>query len=65
MNLKLRSVIRIFLSGLLVPGLVLAADIGSPQPDVIEGLYPGRAYSPYAQRSLPSRVYWGDTHLHT
>ena len=23
------------------------------------------AYSPYAQRSFPSQVYWGETHLHT
>ena len=65
MNVKLRNVSRTFLIGVLVPGLVLAADIGSPQPDVIEGLYPGRAYSPYAERSFPSRVFWGETHLHT
>ena len=43
----------------------LAQDIGHPDPEVIEGLYPGNAYSPYAQRSFPSRVYWGETHLHT
>jgi hypothetical protein len=40
-------------------------DIGSPDTGVIKGLYPGKAYSPYAQRSFPSRVYWGETHLHT
>ncbi len=28
-------------------------------------LYPGKTYSPYAQRAFPSHVYWGDTHLHT
>ncbi|MDH4021274.1 MAG: DUF3604 domain-containing protein, partial [Xanthomonadales bacterium] len=28
-------------------------------------LYPGKAYSPYAKRSFPSNVYWGETHLHT
>jgi len=43
----------------------LASDIGSPSPEVIKGLYPGKAYSPYAQRSFPSKVYWGDSHLHT
>jgi hypothetical protein len=42
-----------------------ASDIGSPDPEVIKGLYPGKAYSPYAQRSFPSKVYWGETHLHT
>ncbi len=45
--------------------LALAQDIGSPDPDIIGKLYPGKAYSPYAQRSFPSNVYWGDTHLHT
>ena len=42
-----------------------ASDIGSPSPEVLKGLYPGKAYSPYAQRSFPSKVYWGETHLHT
>lgn len=39
-----------------------------PPPDGAEALsdrYPGRAYSPYAGRGFPSRVFWGDTHLHT
>ena len=33
-----------------------------------EGLadqYPGKAYSPYAQRGFALRPLWGDTHLHT
>jgi hypothetical protein len=46
-----------------VPGL--AEDIGTPDPEVLKGLYPGKTYSPYAQRFFPSRVYWGETHLHT
>ncbi len=40
-------------------------DAGLPPADTVEKLYPGTAYSPYAQRSFPSQVYWGDTHLHT
>lgn len=36
-----------------------------PSAESIEGLYPGKVYSPYAQRAFPSRVFWGDTHLHT
>ena len=28
-------------------------------------LYPGKTYSPYANRAFPSHVYWGDSHLHT
>ena len=43
----------------------LASDIGTPDNTVLEGVYPGATYSPYAQRSFPSRVYWGETHLHT
>ena len=36
-----------------------------PSDESLSGMYPGKAYSPYAQRSFPSRVFWGDTHLHT
>jgi len=37
----------------------------TPAKESLSGLYPGKAYSPYAQRSFPDQVYWGDTHLHT
>ena len=50
---------------LIMPCVSLASDIGSPDPKTISKLYPGKTYSPYAQRSFPSRVYWGETHLHT
>ncbi|NCF09221.1 MAG: DUF3604 domain-containing protein [Gammaproteobacteria bacterium] len=46
------------------PGFA-SQDAGAPDLKVVEGLYPGQTYSPYAQRSFPSRVYWGETHLHT
>jgi len=36
-----------------------------PAPESLSGLYPGKAYSPYAQRSFPDKLLWGDTHLHT
>ena len=42
-----------------------AQDAGSPDPETFNELYPGEAYSPYAQRSFPSHVYWGETHVHT
>ena len=44
---------------------ILASDIGTPNTEVLKGIYPGKTYSPYAQRTFPSNVYWGDTHLHT
>jgi len=37
----------------------------NPSQESLSGLYPGKSYSPYAQRSFPSRPLWGDTHLHT
>ncbi len=48
----------------LLTALPASAQI-HPSPESLEGLYPGKAYSPYAQRGFPSKVYWGDTHLHT
>jgi len=36
-----------------------------PSEESLSDLYPGKAYSPYAQRVFPSRPLWGDTHLHT
>ena len=42
-----------------------AQDAGTPDMESLSKLYPGKTYSPYAQRSFPSNVYWGDTHLHT
>jgi hypothetical protein len=43
-----------------------AQDSGEPDQAAIEKSSPTkRPYSPYAGRSFPTRVYWGDTHLHT
>ena len=55
------------LSIMLLVSPAMASDIGTPDKDVIikGSLYPGKGYSPYAQRSFPSNVYWGETHLHT
>ncbi len=36
-----------------------------PSRESLSDLYPGKAYSPYAQRTFPDRIFWGDTHLHT
>ena len=37
----------------------------TPSKESLSNLYPGKVYSPWAQRDFPSQVYWGDTHLHT
>ena len=54
----------IAITALIVP-VALAADAGAPDPESFSKLYPGKGYSPYAQRSFPSNIYWGETHLHT
>ncbi len=36
-----------------------------PEAASLEKAYEQDRFSPYANRSFPSRVFWGDTHLHT
>jgi hypothetical protein len=46
---------------LMLPSLLVAQDLGdTPEP----GMFEPPSYSPYA-RTVPDRVFWGDTHLHT
>ena len=47
------------------PVLTSAMDFGGATPEIRNDIYPGKTYSPYAQRAFPSQVYWGETHLHT
>lgn len=44
-----------------------SAQLGAPPQGgkALSDTYPGKAYSPYAGRNFPDRVFWGDTHLHT
>ena len=68
MSIKNDLLKMLFLSLALLslPGIAMASDIGTPTPDaLVKGSYPGKGYSPYAERDFPSNVYWGDTHLHT
>jgi hypothetical protein len=52
------------LAGYSLPAF--AQDTGEPDKAEIEKSFPSkRPYSPYAGRPFPTRVYWGDTHLHT
>lgn len=59
-----RSIV-VSLTLMAAPTLASAQDSGTPQLGNLESLYPGKAYSPYAKRSFPSNVYWGETHVHT
>jgi len=61
---------QVTVAGLLlliaVPSVALAQV--PPPPDgaaALNNVYRGSTYSPYAGRNFPSRVFWGDTHLHT
>ena len=64
-NLHKLLLVVIAITVITLPRVALAQDIGNPDLEVIKGLYPGKTYSPYAQRTFPSNVYWGETHLHT
>jgi hypothetical protein len=64
--MKQRKQLKILMyAWLLVMSPAMAQDIGTPDPKAIGEHYPGKTYSPYAQRTFPSNVYWGETHLHT
>ena len=47
------------------PTAPVGTDIGTLYPDEVAPLYKAPGYSPYAGRNYPTRVLWGDTHLHT
>src|ERR1700755_1075835 len=43
-----------------------AQDAGEGSPKALQKAFPAkRPYSPYADRAFPTRVFFGDTHLHT
>jgi hypothetical protein len=44
------------------PAPALAQDVPRPSPEHLKG---SKNFSPYADRRYPTRVYWGDQHLHT
>jgi len=64
LNLKSKSLLLVLCLTVASP-LLYANDAGTPDPEFMSKLYPGKAFSPYAQRAFPTNVYWGDTHLHT
>src|ERR1700740_2575691 len=48
------------------PCQTFAQDTGSATTESLEKSFPAkRPYSPYADRAFPTRVFFGDTHLHT
>jgi len=58
--------VRLAFIMVLVASGVLFAQAPMPSKDALEKVYPARKlYSPYAGRKFPTRVFFGDTHLHT
>ncbi|MHC4750533.1 MAG: DUF3604 domain-containing protein [Planctomycetota bacterium] len=55
-------ILSLVLIALSVPAL---AQLPAPTDDVKDVFPAQKHYSPYAGRSFPTRVFWGDTHLHT
>jgi hypothetical protein len=63
---KIEKILAVFcLVVTLSPGSAFAQINPHIEEAEASKLYPGKAYSPYAQRAFPSQVYWGETHLHT
>jgi hypothetical protein len=48
-----------------LPAVLPAQDAGTVDEESLKAAYKGRPYSPYAGGAVPTRVFWGDTHLHT
>jgi len=44
---------------------VFADDVSTLTKEDLKDTFKNPGYSPYAGRAFPTRVYWGDTHLHT
>lgn len=42
-----------------------AQELETLDKQTAERVFPKKPYSPYAGRNYPTRVFWGDTHLHT
>jgi hypothetical protein len=59
------TILMLSLTLVIATPVSASTDVGSPDPEVLGELYPGKTFSPYAKRTFPSKVYWGETHLHT
>ena len=64
--LETRQVVILAALSLLVPASVASAQDITPTLDSPADAFPDRrSFSPYAGRNFPTRVFWGETHLHT
>ena len=52
-------------AGAIAQDAKTASDLGAINPEAAAKAFPKRGFSPYAGRSYPTRVFWGDQHVHT
>lgn len=64
MRMPIRNILSTVGILALVSGTTWASEMQLNR-DQLADHYPGKAYSPYAERTFPERPLWGDTHLHT
>ncbi len=55
----------LFIFGLIALSVPATAQLPPPTDDVKRAFPAQKHYSPYAGRNFPTKVFWGDTHLHT
>jgi hypothetical protein len=53
------------LLGFIALSVPATAQLPPPTDDAKDAFPPQKHYSPYAGRGFPTKVFWGDTHLHT
>ncbi len=66
--MKRISLRRVFLATVAAGALALPAaaqDVQEPDPATAEQTFKKPGYSPYAGRNFPTRVFWGNQHMHT
>jgi hypothetical protein len=67
--MKITRILTIIAAGLALPAFAAEQEIHTDTGTLSEAegaqVYKKPGYSPYAGRNYPTRVLWGDTHLHT
>ena len=63
--MKLLKLIKLFAILLLLSFSVFAQEAPPPAENLKHAFPAVKKFSPYAGRNYPTRVFWGDTHLHT
>jgi hypothetical protein len=62
---KVLSICTVICVALIFAAPASADYAGSVSKEDVKGVFKAPGYSPYAGRNFPTKVLWGDTHLHT